>query len=119
MPNPVWPTELPQYVDESGYEEKSPETVLESQMDAGPAKLRRRFTTAYRPFRLSISCDAEQVPYFDTFYETTTAFGTIPFDWVHPRTRAAGTFRFRKPPPAKSVFGGTNVRIAFVIEQIA
>jgi hypothetical protein len=117
MPNPVWPGTLPIYVLEGGYNEQSAPNTVESEMDAGPKKSRRRYTATFERFGLSIACTADQAETFRTFWKSTCASGTIPFDWVHPRTRAAMTFYFRNPPPQYVVFGGTNVRISFTLES--
>lgn len=102
----IWPTTLPQYVLEAGYQEGLEDQSVETQMDAGPAKIRRRFTTVTRRFSVMVQMTPEQGAIFETFYLTTLAGGTLPFDWVHPRTRAARTFRFRRPPPTVQVSGG-------------
>ena len=44
MANPTWPASLPQYVQEGGYQETLQDQTVESNMETGPAKIRRRFT---------------------------------------------------------------------------
>lgn len=118
MANPTWPNTLPAYVVESGYQERFQDQNAESQMDTGPAKVRRRFTKAIRFIGVSMNMTTEQAAAFDTFWETTCKGGSIPFDWVHPRTRAATTFRFRNPAPTYTPFGGINVTVNFTIEVV-
>lgn len=114
-----WPGTLPQYVLEGGYQETLEDQTVESQMDTGPAKVRRRFTNSVRQFKVTIQCDEAQAADFEVFYNTTCAGGSLPFDWVHPRTRVARTFRFKKPPPQVSVMGGgTIVRYSFALETM-
>ena len=67
-------------------------------MEAGAAKLRRRFTAAPRQMELSFRMTPVQVALIRTFYEDTTGGGTLPFDWVHPRDGSTATFRFMEPP---------------------
>lgn len=100
MPNPVWPVTLPNFVQESGYSEKLPSLAIETSMDTGPGKTRKRFTTNVRPFGFAVKMSAAQLAIFDNFYVVTLAGGTLKFDWVHPRTRAPATFQMRLPPPA-------------------
>lgn len=115
----VWPGTLPQYVLEAGYQETLEDQTVESQMDTGPAKVRRRFTNSVRRFQVTIQCDQAQADTFETFYNTTLAGGSLPFEWVHPRTRAVRTFRFKKPPPQVSVSGGgAIVRFTFALETV-
>jgi hypothetical protein len=116
---PTWPATLPQFVLEGGYQETLEDLTVESQMDTGPAKVRRRFTTSVRKFQISIMCDEAQAAIFETFYTTTCGGGALSFDWVHPRTRVARTFRFKKPPPTVTVSGGgANVRYSFALETV-
>ena len=118
MPNPTWPNTLPAYVTESGFNEQFQDQNTESTMDTGPAKTRRRFTKAIRFITCNLNMTAEQVDTFETFFRTTTKGGSLPFDWVHPRTQASTTFRFRNPAPKYSVFGSTNVTATFTLEVL-
>ncbi|MFN8728100.1 MAG: hypothetical protein ACK5XB_21435 [Rhodospirillales bacterium] len=85
MSNLVWPSSLPQRPTVGGYQERFAETVLRTAMDAGAAKLRRRFTAAPRQIELTFRMTAAQVAVLRSFYEETTGGGALPFDWVHPR----------------------------------
>ena len=98
MPDPAWPGSLPADVLASSYEETLPEMAVRTEMDAGPAKLRRRFTAAVRPLRGRMLLTRTQVAALDTFYVATLAGGTLPFTFTHPRTLATVTMRFVKPP---------------------
>jgi hypothetical protein len=84
-----------------GYEEQLADTSLRTQMDAGPAKVRRRFTAGVTTFQVSLPMTTAQVATFETFFSTTIAGGALAFDWVHPRTRAAVSMRIVTPPPPK------------------
>lgn len=97
MTNAVYPAGLPQYVETSGYAEGQPALVLRTPMEVGAAKVRRKATTAPRPFKLPVLLDGAQVGTFEDFVHGSLRGGEEPFDWVHPRTRASTTFRFRKP----------------------
>lgn len=118
MANPVWPGTLPSYLQEPGYQEKFQDQTVESQMDTGPAKIRRRFTKAIRFIQASMLLTADQVSAFETFWVTTCKGGSIPFDWVHPRTQSTTTFRFRSPAPAYQTVGGVNVQVTFTLEVV-
>ena len=98
MTNLVWPAGLPQRPSVGGYQERFTETALRTPMEAGAAKLRRRFTAAPRQMDLSFRMTPVQVALIRTFYEDTTGGGTLPFDWVHPRDGSTATFRFMEPP---------------------
>ena len=118
MADVVWPPSLPQFVQESGYSESLPDQTIETSMSAGPPKIRRRFTASFRPIQCTIMCTAAQAETFETFDLTTLRGGSLPFDWVNPRTQTPATFRFRKPVPQYSPFGGNNVMISMRLERI-
>ena len=98
MANPTWPAGLPELVAVDGYEERPPDTALRTRMDAGPAKVRRRFTAGTRPLSVQLDIDAAQVETLDSFYMAALQGGALAFDWTHPRTQAAATLRFLRPP---------------------
>lgn len=119
MPNPQWPTSLPQYVQENGFTEQIQDQTTETQMETGPAKIRRRFTKSLRRFQVSMQMTATQVSVFENFWQTTCRGGSIPFDWLHPRTRVSATLRFRNPAPQISTIGGGQAAVvSFNLEII-
>lgn len=118
MPNASWPNTLPAYVQEGGYQERFQDQTIESQMDTGPAKVRRRFTKPIRFLSFQMLMTQAQVTDFETFWATTVKGGSLPFDWVHPRTRAATTFRFRNPAPSYATVGGINAMVSFTLEVL-
>lgn len=116
---PTWPVTLPQFVQESGYREEIQDQTIESAMDTGPAKIRRRFTKSIRRFTISMQMTAAQVTTFESFWQTDCKGGSISFDWVHPRTRQAATLRFRNPAPAiQTVGAGASSVVQFTLEII-
>jgi hypothetical protein len=95
----VWPESLPQrFLQEPGATEQPPDVVLETQMDAGPPKARRRFTAGFRLVGGSIDLTHAQRATLDDFYMNTLQGGALPFDWIHPITSAPATFRFMPQP---------------------
>jgi hypothetical protein len=118
MPNPTWPSSLPQYVFEQGYSEKLNDQTIESSVDSGPPKIRRRYTKQIRTFTVSMRLTPTQKATFETFWQTTLAGGSLPFDWVHPLTREATTFRMRRPAPQMSSVGGSDTMVGFTMETV-
>lgn len=94
----AWPGTLPQTPLLEGYTESLPNQVIRSQMETGPAKVRRRFTAAIKPFTVNLLMTLAQTVTLETFYETTLNGGVDQFTWLHPRTTDAITFRFVSPP---------------------
>lgn len=116
MANPTWPSSLPAYMNLDGFQETPTDQLVETQMETGPVKSRRRCTGDFPVLKGSIDVTAAQRIAFFDFHRTTLAGGSVPFDWVHPITRAATTFKFRKPTPALSAVKANRFRITFSIE---
>lgn len=95
----IWPPGLPIDPLVDGYDEPFPDLTLETQMDAGPPKSRRKSTAAFVPVTLSFDMTRDQVDLLEEFYLETCGGGVLPFQFSHPRKRTAIKARFRKPPP--------------------
>ena len=102
-----WPLSLPQVLSADGYEEVEPELRLRTNMDAGPAKVRRRFTAGVRPVKTQLRFSLNQKDDFKTFYNDTLAGGSLSFNWVLPGTETAAEYRFVSPP-SYTPLGGAN-----------
>jgi len=95
----VWPTALPtRFLQDPGATEQPPDIMIETQMDAGPPKARRRYTAGYRIVTGSIVLTHAQRQILDDFYVTTLQGGALTFDWIHPITSQPATFRFLPQP---------------------
>lgn len=97
----IWPATLPPAPLVEGFTETLPTLTITSNMDAGPAKKRRRFTSGVVIIECSYALTREQVGILDDFYTVDTGGGALSFEWVHPRRLPAGTVvnvRFKEPP---------------------
>lgn len=95
MPNPQWPSGLPQRPLAQGYKEGFGSGRMVTPMEVGPAKRRLRTTASPRDLDVVYKVDAAQLETFRTFYETTIARGTLTFDLPHPRTGTMTPVAFR------------------------
>ncbi len=95
---PAWPVSLPQRPLANSFQEQAPDLLLRSQMDQGPDKTRQRYTAGVRNMQMQMTLTAAQVETLDNFFINDLSGGAAKFDWVHPRTAAAETFRFTEPP---------------------
>ena len=102
----AWPSSLPDYVLQQGHSEALANVTNRSQMDAGPAKVRRRFTAGPRTVNAIVRLTTAQTQTLDTFHETTLVGGSLAFDWVLPRTQTVTSFRFMSPPEYRPVGPG-------------
>lgn len=93
MPNPVWPVSLPQSPLVEGYSGEEQSAVLRTEMDAGEAKSRRRFSATPDKLNCSFSLTEAQFTTFKTFFNGSLLRGSLPFDWLHPESGAAVSCR--------------------------
>lgn len=112
---PTWPASLPQKPLPDGYQEDEPAVLLRTQMDAGPPKVRQRFTAGVQPFQTTFDMTGSQIETLKQFFRTTIKYGSLPFDWTHPRTGAPAVFRIVQPPSYRNV-GGDVWRVTIAME---
>lgn len=112
-----WPATLPQYVLEQGYSESEADQLLQTQMEAGRPKTRRRYTTNNEVFTVAVAMTKAQKVIFEDFFDNTLVGGSLPFTWVHPVHQTAANFQFRKPVPKWSVRGEAYI-VAFGMERV-
>lgn len=109
-----WPDTLPQAWLQEGYQETLPEVMIRSEMDAGPAKVRRRFTAQVAPIKSKMVLTAAQKGYLETFFNTTTAGGSLSFTFPHD---GSDILRFTKSPTF-SFKGGLTWTADFDLEKL-
>lgn len=71
-----------------------PSVVVRTQMDAGPAKVRRRFTAAPEFVDVELKMTGEQLALLREFIYGTIAGGALPFEWKDHRTGDECEYRF-------------------------
>lgn len=103
MADATWPVTLPTKPLIAGANETPPNLSVRSQMDAGPAKVRRRFTAGERLLTCDSLMTGTQVATLDEFYLDTLGGGVLAFNWVNPRTDATVEMRFVQPPSYRPV----------------
>ena len=101
----VWPIELPQSPLIRGYNKTKLDSRLTTNVDAGPPKVRNRFTAVPANIRLNLVIDKEQMQVLENFYYTTLNNGVRLFEWVDPRTNQIKTYRFLSPYTENPISG--------------
>lgn len=95
MTIPMWPTELPR-PERAGFQSEAPDGRQSTQLDAGPPRVRRRFSAAVTPIAMTIYVSSDLRARFQRFWSEDTASGSLPFlipDWrfdLHPLLTADG-----------------------------
>lgn len=121
MPAPDWPATLPALPIVEGYVESPANCVLRTAMDAGPAKVRRRFTSGPIPISASLIMTSTQLNAvspngFNAFYVSDCSNGSAEFTWHNPRTNSDVTMRFVGVPKYEPVGSSANWRVSFEVE---
>ena len=98
-----WPATLPQLVSVVGYRERPPQTVVRTQMDVGPDKIRQRSSAGTREVQGELDLTEAQVEILDDFFVNDLSHGALDFDWVDPRNQAAYELRFVNRPTYQPV----------------
>lgn len=93
-----WPGNVPDKPLIDGFSERPGTTTVRTQMDVGPDKLRRRTTAAVSTLTMRMLMTKTEVGNLETFYDGTTAQGSLRFDFVHPRTGSTVEARFVERP---------------------
>lgn len=114
----AWPGTLPQVPLADGFSESHPELAIRTNMDVGPAKVRRRQTAGVITMTCNFRLTTAQRATLVTFWQTTIAGGASTFTWVHPITSAAITCRMVNPPQFTPLSRGLYWRASLVIEVL-
>jgi hypothetical protein len=110
-----WPFSLPQVLLVEGYTESPPNTMLITEMDAGPAKRRQRYTAAPRPISGAVILSSkDQLNDLDEFYVTELKGGTLTFLW-QDRNGDDQTYAFLEPPVYEFI-EPDKIRVAMKLE---
>jgi len=99
-----------------GYNESVINNVVTSQNEIGIQKTRRRATADVKTYAISIMLTVAEKTTIDTFYQTTLASGTLPFDWIDFWDDSTQEYIF-KSPPTFTTAGGDVVMCSFNLER--
>lgn len=102
MPNPVFPIDVRPRI---GWRTSLQDARVRSTTDAGPPKMRARFSAAITNHDVTLSpVRTDQLATLLTFYKTTLSQGSTSFDW-RDEQNVVTTFRFREPPNYRCLVG--------------
>ena len=115
-----WPSTLPaaNEVLLDGHSETWTGSVIRTDMDAGPAKLRRRTTAAIRTLTCRMILNEEQVETLRVFYMSHLDYGTAPFQWDLPRTGGDILCRFVGDITVTPAGSGELWAASFTVERL-
>ncbi len=108
----TWPNALSDKPLVSGMSEVLEDTIIRTEMDQGPDKIRQRSTAGVRNLGIGFILDKEQITTLNEFYLFDLKGGSLSFLYSHPRDNSAINCRFLKPPEYSSINGNYyNVKI--------
>jgi len=93
-----WPESLPKTLRLEGLQAQYKDPVIRTEMDAGPAKARLRYTRPPKQYSGSVVLDNDERITLDWFYRIATRFGALRFNFTNPQTGETREYRFREPP---------------------
>lgn len=111
MSIPTWPETLPQALLMDSYEESAPDVLIKSNVETGPAKVRRRVTAAIRPIKGHQIMNDEQLGIFKVFFNSTLYGGAMRFTWTDPTGDDPVEMRFVDAPSWASQDGYYRVEM--------
>lgn len=102
----AWPYSLPDALLVDGFRGEFARTKIRTEMDAGPAKQRRRFTASVQPISGTIEVTSDQLERLQRFHDVECSGGSGEFTWAHPVTRDPVRMRFVSEPSYSALGGG-------------
>ena len=96
----------------NGLSAKSNTSVVRTKMDAGPDKIRRRYTASTKTFKGKMMLDASQRLELEIFYKTVLADGVFRFNFLDPQTLEIAEFRFTENYTENSVDGKFEISMS-------
>ena len=99
MTSITWPTALPRVMRIDGLSAKRKSVVIRTKMDAGPEKVRQRYTISTKEFSGSI------IVILESFYTYQLGNGTRRFVMQDPQTLNPAEFRFLSEYQEKAMDG--------------
>jgi hypothetical protein len=112
-----FPASLQQKFNEQGFSNKFGETVIRTNVEVGPAKVRRRYTKAIDLYRSTINLKYDDWQTLKDFYDVTLNGGALPFNFENPMTQTQEEFRFVTSPDLAPL-GGEWFRVTLDLERL-
>ena len=114
----TWPSSLPERFEPQGFSLQPVSQTIETPVDVGPVRLRRRSSLSVVRINGSVQLDSAQRDTFITFYMQTLQGGSLSFNWNHPYDASQSvTMKFVKPDPKLTVIGSLEFRAAINLEM--
>lgn len=111
-----WPDDVNKCLALNTYVEERQPQAIRSPVDAGPAKMRRRYTRPVTGIAGSIVMTREEVGKFWQFFDITLQGGILSFNFENPVSQKTEEMRFLQPPRLVPVTDDT-FNMELIVEQ--
>ncbi len=110
--NAVWPSELPQRANRQGFDYSFGDGRKFTRPDAGPLRVRRRFSSAARPVSAGFTLTWAQLQRLETFWDNDTGGGSLPF-WFPDQVKGGVAITTADGRPLRTASGIALVTAAW------
>ena len=93
-----WHVNLPQFLDQDGFSKAYGSTVIRSQNEIGPDKVRRRSTRPRDLYNVTMQIQASQEPILHEYFNTTLNGGATTFIFTDPITEVVTEWQMMGEP---------------------
>lgn len=114
----LWPPSLQALLNSAGFKIGDKTSLIRTSMDAGPSKVRSRYTSLIEEMNGTIWVDLTQKAELQHFYRTTLQNGTRQFYLVDPTTGEQRVWRFLNPPSFSPLGGGIEFNATLALETV-
>jgi hypothetical protein len=115
----LWPGSLQDLLNVDNFSVKFGDTLIRSDNDVGPSKVRARYTDGVDIYTCSIDLLYEDFETLRDFYKTTLGNGALTFAFTNPLTGDADEWRFTAPPDIRPLgSGGRYFRVTMSWELL-
>ena len=112
-----FPTELQEKFNESGFSFSIGSTTIRTNVDVGPAKIRRRLTKGVDSTSGNIKLLYSDYAILYNFYDVSLAGGSLPFEYNDPFTGLPAEYRWVSPPTLTPM-GGLYFNVSLPWEKM-
>jgi hypothetical protein len=118
LATPVWPSDLPQKLEQTTYSETLPSVTVRTEMDSGAPKVRRRFTAGIENIQGTMLLTRDEAETLDTWFNETLQGGAVSFQWKHPRRETEDVEMRFLEPPSLAARGAINFTASMSLEVL-
>lgn len=115
----AWPAVLVDKLNVQGFQRLLGSTTVESEVEIGLPKVRRRFTKPINRIQAQFQIERTDVDTFEDFYNTTLNGGVTTFEFTDPISNTLKEYRFdTNSPPSYTPIGANHFNVSMIWIEI-